>query len=165
MTPEIADSAYIDDAAVVIGDVTIGENASVWPGVVLRGDSGHIEIGPGTNLQDNAICHEPVEIGPDVTVGHTAIVHACTVEERAVIGMGATVLDDSVIGHHSIVGAGSVVTEGTEVRPYTLVVGTPAKEKMELDDSDWFEAADHYVELAERHAETSEILPDHERST
>lgn len=164
MTPEIADSAYVDDAAVVIGDVTIGEEASVWPGVVLRGDSGHIEIGPRTNLQDNAICHEPVEIGPDVTVGHTAIVHACTVEERAVIGMGATVLDDSVIGDHSIVGAGSVVTEGTDVRPYTLVVGTPAEEKMELDSSDWFEAADHYVELAKKHSETSDVLPEHERT-
>lgn len=156
--PEIADSAYIDEAAAVIGDVTIGEDASIWPGVVLRGDEGHIEIGEGTNLQDNVVCHEPVEIGPYVTVGHTAIVHSCTVEERSVVGMSATVLDGSVVGDHSIVAAGSVVTENTEIPPYSLVVGTPAEVKAELDESRWFEAADHYVQLGREHAETSEII-------
>ena len=158
--PEIADSAYVDEAAVVIGDVTIGEDASVWPGVVLRGDEGHIEVGEGSNLQDNVVCHEPTEIGPYVTVGHTAIVHAATVEERAVVGMSATVLDGSVIGDHSIVAAGSVVTENTEIPPYSLAVGTPAAVKTSIEESGWFEAADHYVELAREHAATSDVLGD-----
>lgn len=158
--PEIAESAYVDEAAVVIGDVTIGEDASVWPGVVLRGDEGHIEIGEGTNLQDNVVCHEPTEIGPYVTVGHTAIVHAATVEERAVVGMSSTVLDGSVIGDHSIVAAGSVVTENTEIPPYSLAVGTPATVKTSIEESGWFEAADHYIELAREHAANSEIVDD-----
>lgn len=154
--PEVADSARVDETAVVIGDVTIREEASIWPNVTLRGDNGHIEVGAGTNIQDNAVCHEPTEIGPDVTVGHTAIVHAATVDERATIGMGAVVLDDAHIGHHSIVAAGSVVTEGTEVPANTLVAGTPAEVKGEVSDSEWFEAADHYRELARRHDETAE---------
>ena len=125
--PEVADSARVDETAVVIGDVTIGEEASIWPNVTLRGDNGHIDVGAGTNIQDNAVCHEPTEIGPDVTVGHTAIVHAATVEERATIGMGAVVLDDAHVGHHSIVAAGSVVTEGTEVPANTLVAGSGSR--------------------------------------
>lgn len=158
--PDIADSAYVHEAAVVIGDVTIGENASVWPGVVLRGDEGHIEVGEGANLQDNVVCHEPTEIGPYVTVGHTAIVHAATVEERAVVGMSATVLDRSVIGDHSIVAAGSVVTEETEIPSYSLAVGTPATVKTTIEESGWFQAADHYMELARKHSTTSEVLDD-----
>jgi len=158
-TPTIADSAYIDERADVIGDVTVGEDASVWPGAVLRGDDGHIEIGPGTNIQDNAICHEGVDIGPYVTVGHTAIVHAARVGERSVIGMSSTVLDDADIGHHSIVAAGSVVTEDTTVSPYSLVAGTPAEEIRDLSESeDWFEAADHYAQLAEKYRQTSETI-------
>jgi carbonic anhydrase/acetyltransferase-like protein (isoleucine patch superfamily) len=158
--PTVDDSAYIDETAVVIGDVEIGENASIWPGTVLRGDDGSIEVGEGVNLQDNAVCHEGVEIEPYATIGHTAIVHAARIGERSVVGMSAVVLDDSEIGHHSIVAAGSVVTEDTEVPPYSLVAGTPAEVKTEIDDSDWFEAGDHYVELAARHQETSEDLPE-----
>lgn len=157
-TPTVADSAYVDDRATVIGDVTIGEDASVWPGVVLRGDEGHIEIGEGVNVQDNAICHEGVEIEPFATVGHTAIVHAAHVGERSVVGMSSVVLDDADVGHHSIVAAGSIVTEGTEVPPYSLVAGTPADVKRELSDSDWFTAADTYMELAEKHERTSEVI-------
>lgn len=156
--PDVADSARVDETAVVIGDVTIGPEASIWPNVTLRGDNGHIEIGEGTNIQDNAVCHEPTTIGPDVTVGHTAIVHAATVAERATIGMGAVVLDDATVGHHAIVAAGSVVTEGTEVPANTLVAGTPAEVKGEITDSEWFAAADHYRDLARRHDETSERL-------
>ena len=162
-TPTVAESAYIDERAVVIGDVTIGENASVWPGAVLRGDEGHIEIGEGVNVQDQAICHEPTEIGPRVTIGHSAIVHAAHVSKRSVVGMNSVVLDDANIGHHSIIAAGSVVTEGTEVPPYSLVVGTPAEIEGDTSDSDWFGAAESYVELTDKHRETSEALSENSR--
>lgn len=158
VTPTVADSAYVDEQAVVIGDVTVGEDASVWPGAVLRGDEGHIEIGEGANIQDQAVCHEPTEIGSHVTVGHSAIVHAATVEERSVVGMNSVVLDDAEIGHHSIVAAGSVVTERTEIPPYSLAVGAPAEVKGDTSDSNWFGAAENYMELAEEHRETSELI-------
>lgn len=158
VTPTIADSAYVDEQAVVIGDVTVGEDASVWPGAVLRGDEGHIEIGEGTNIQDQAICHEPTSIGSHVTVGHSAIVHAASVEERSVVGMNSVVLDDAEIGHHSIVAAGSVVTERTEIPPYSLAVGAPAEVKGDTSDSNWFGAAENYMELAEEHRETSDLI-------
>lgn len=158
--PEIADSAYVDDAAVVIGDVTIGPEASVWPNTTLRGDHGPLVVGEGANVQDGAILHETVEIEPYATIGHTAIVHNCVVGERAMVGMGAVVLDDAVVGARSLVGAGSVVTEGTEVPAETLVAGTPAEVIKEVDpeDSVWTEAGDRYVELSRRHMADSERL-------
>jgi carbonic anhydrase/acetyltransferase-like protein (isoleucine patch superfamily) len=158
--PEIADSAYVDDAAVVIGDVRIGPEASVWPNATLRGDHGLLVVGEGANVQDGATLHETVEVGPYATVGHTAIVHDCVVEERAMVGMGAVVLDDAVVGARSLVGAGSVVTEGTEVPPETLVAGTPAEVIKEVDpeDSVWTDAGDRYVELSRRHRADSERL-------
>jgi carbonic anhydrase/acetyltransferase-like protein (isoleucine patch superfamily) len=157
-SPEIAESAYVDERADVIGNVTLGADASVWPGAVLRGDDGPIEIREGVNVQDNAICHEGVLIEPYVTVGHTAIVHAATVGERSIVGMSSVVLDDAEIGHHSIVAAGSVVTEGTEVPPYSLVAGTPAEVIRDVpEDEDWFEAADHYVEKGKLYQDTAEV--------
>lgn len=158
--PQIAESAYVDPAAVVIGDVRIGPDASIWPNAVLRGDIGTIEIGEGANVQDNATLHEDAVLEPFVTVGHGAVVHDATVRERSLIGMNAVVLDDAVIGEKSIVAAGSVVTEGTAVPSGVLVAGAPAKVKFELDDSGWFAAGDRYVELSKRHAETSQLLPD-----
>ncbi len=156
--PDIHESAYVDPAAVVIGDVTIGPNASVWPNVTLRGDDGTISIAEGANIQDNAVVHEGVEIGPYATVGHTAIVHASTVEERALVGMGATVLDRSVVGEQAIVGANSLVTEDTEVESQTLYAGSPAKKIKDIEDSYWTEAGERYVELSRRHMEGSERL-------
>ncbi len=158
--PEIADSAYVDDAAVVVGDVTVGPEASVWPNTTLRGDHGSLVVGEGANVQDGAVLHETVEIEPYATVGHTAIVHDCVVEERAMVGMGAVVLDGAVVGARSLVGAGSVVTEGTEVPPEMLVAGTPAEVIKEVDpeDSVWTEAGDRYVELSRRHAAESERI-------
>ena len=153
--PKIADSAYVDDTAVVIGNVTIEADASVWPGTVLRGDNGEIAVRQGANVQDNATLHEGTEIGPFATVGHNAIVHNATVGERAMVGMGAVVLDRSTIGPESLVGANSTVTEGTEVPGSVLVAGTPAEVVKEAEDSPWAAAGDHYVELATRHAETS----------
>lgn len=156
--PQIADSAYVDPTAVVIGDVTVGEEASVWPNVVLRGDHGEIALREGANVQDGAVLHEGAEIGPYATVGHNAIVHNAEVRRRALVGMAATVLDRSVIGERAMVGANSLVTEGTDVRANTLVAGTPAEVKKEVEDSPWAYAGDRYVELAKEHAETSHRL-------
>ena len=156
--PDIADSAYVDESAVVIGEVTIEANASVWPGAVIRGDHGKITLREGVNVQDNATLHEGGEIGPYATVGHNAIVHNATVGERCMVGMGAIVLDDSVIGDGSLVGANSVVTEGTEIPESSLAVGTPAEVVKEVEESYWHSAGDRYVELSKVHAETSEVL-------
>lgn len=158
--PTIADSAYVDPEATVIGDVTIEAEASVWPGAVLRGDHGEIVLQEGANIQDNATLHEGVEIGPRATVGHNAIVHAATVGERAMVGMGAIVLDHSEIGAESLVGANSLVTEGTTVPESVLVAGTPAEIIKEVENSPWIYAGDRYVELAKEHAATDEILAD-----
>ncbi|AGB31336.1 transferase [Natrinema pellirubrum DSM 15624] len=156
--PQVADSAYVDDAAVVIGDVVIEEEASVWPNVTIRGDHGRIVVGEGANVQDNAVLHEDAELAPYSTVGHSAIVHAATVAERALVGMNAVVLDGAHVGEGSVVAAGSVVTEGTEIPESTLVAGTPAEPKTEIEDAHLQATADRYVELASEHAETSERL-------
>ncbi|RKD97995.1 gamma carbonic anhydrase family protein [Halopiger aswanensis] len=157
-TPQIADSAYVDEAAVVIGDVIVEADASVWPNTTLRGDHGQIVVGEGANVQDNAVLHEEAELEPSATVGHSAIVHDATVGERALVGMNATVLDGAHIGEGAVVAAGSVVTEGTEVPPSTLVAGAPAEPKTEVDDPRLEATADRYVDLARRHAESSERL-------
>lgn len=156
--PEIAPSAYVDRAATVIGDVTIEADASVWPGAVLRGDHGSIVLREGANIQDNATLHEGVEIGPYATVGHNAIVHAATVGERAMVGMGAIVLDHATIGAESLVGANSLVTEGTDVAESVLVAGTPAERVKTVENSPWTYAGDRYVQLSSEHAETGEII-------
>jgi len=158
MTPQIAESAYVDEAAVVIGDVVVEDGASVWPNTTLRGDHGQIVVGERANVQDNAVLHEDAVLGPETTVGHSAIVHAATVEEGALVGMNAVVLDDVEVGSEAVIGAGSVVTEGTEVPPSTLMVGTPAEPKTELDEPGTRAAAAHYAELATRYEETSERL-------
>lgn len=158
MEPDIHEDAYVDPSAVVIGDVTIEAEASVWPNVTLRGDHGSIVLREGVNIQDNSVLHEGVEIAPYATVGHTAIVHSCEVGERALIGMSATVLDGSVVGERAMVGANSLVAENTEIEPNTLYAGTPAKKLKEVEDSPWAYASDTYVDLAKKHAETSERL-------
>jgi carbonic anhydrase/acetyltransferase-like protein (isoleucine patch superfamily) len=154
MEPSIADSAYVDEAAVVVGDVVIADDASVWPNATLRGDHGRVVVGEGANVQDNAVLHEDAVLEASVTVGHSAIVHAATVAPEALVGMNAVVLDDARVGERAVVGAGSVVTEGTEIPPETLAVGTPAEVRTELDDPSTGAAADHYRELSTRYAET-----------
>ncbi|RQG98107.1 gamma carbonic anhydrase family protein [Natrarchaeobius chitinivorans] len=156
--PRIADSAYVDEAAVVIGDVVVEDGASVWPNTTLRGDHGTIVVGERANVQDNAVLHDAAVLEAETTVGHSAIVHAATVAEGALVGMNAVVLDDAHVGEGAVVAAGSVVTEGTEVPPSTLVAGTPAEPKGEIDDPRLEETADGYAELATRYAETSERL-------
>lgn len=156
--PEIAESAYVDDTAVVIGDVVVEAEASVWPHTTLRGDSGQIVVGARANVQDNAVLHENAVLEPDTTVGHGAIVHAATVAEGALVGMGAVVLDGAHVGEDAVVGAGAVVTEGTTVAPGTLVTGTPAEPTTELDDPPSSAPAEYYTALAKRHEETSERI-------
>ena len=131
INPRIAASAYVDPGAHVIGDVEIGERSSVWPCVVLRGDIEPIRVGAETNIQDGTVIHTdrgfPTTIGDRVSVGHSVILHGCTVEEDSLIGMGATVLNGARIGRGAVVAAGSLVPEGMEVAPDMLVMGTPAK--------------------------------------
>ncbi|WP_425600925.1 gamma carbonic anhydrase family protein [Haloterrigena alkaliphila] len=157
--PQVADSAYVDEAAVVIGDVVIEDDASVWPNTTIRGDHGRIVVAEGANIQDNAVLHEHAALEPYSTVGHSAIVHDATVAERGLVGMNAVVLDGAHVGEGAVVAAGSVVTEGTEVPPSTLVTGAPAEPKTEIEDGSHLEAtADRYVELSRKYAETSERI-------
>ncbi|MBM3830433.1 MAG: gamma carbonic anhydrase family protein [Verrucomicrobia bacterium] len=129
--PVLGRGVYLAKTAVVLGDVTLGDHASVWYGAVLRGDINRIAVGANTNIQDNAVVHLaddfPCLIGEWVTVGHSAVVHACTVGDESLIGMGATILDGAEIGAQSIVGANALVTGGTKVPAGSLVLGSPAK--------------------------------------
>ena len=152
--PRIDPTAYVAPQAVIIGDVRLAARVSVWPMAVLRGDINFIEIGEGSNIQDGCVVHLaedlPVRVGKLVTVGHRATLHACTVEDECLIGMGATILDGAVIGRGSIVGAHALVTREMQVPPGSLVMGMPAKVVRALSPAEiagirvW---ADHYVEL------------------
>ena len=158
-TPDIARANWVAAGATVIGDVTLGPRTSVFYGAVLRGDIARIVVGEGTNIQDNVIVHLADDldavIGAWCTVGHGAIVHACTIEDECRIGMGATILDGARIGTRSIVGAGAVVTPRTVVPPGSLVLGAPAKVARQLSDEEqaglrhW---AEKYVEVSLAHA-------------
>jgi carbonic anhydrase/acetyltransferase-like protein (isoleucine patch superfamily) len=135
--PRIAPSAYVDQAAHVIGDVTMGERSSIWPCAVARGDVNRIVIGDDTNIQDGSVLHGelgmyPVLIGDRVTVGHMACLHGCVVEDDCLIGIGAIVLNGARIGKGSVVAAGALVPEGMEVPPGSMVMGTPAKVRREV---------------------------------
>jgi carbonic anhydrase/acetyltransferase-like protein (isoleucine patch superfamily) len=135
--PQIAATAYIDPAAVIIGDVVIGEDSSVWPGAVIRGDVHYIRIGARCNIQDGSICHVmrdeyPLILGDDVTIGHSVTLHGCTIESRCLVGMGAILLNGVTVGSGSIVAAGTLVTERTVIPPGSLVVGHPGGVKRAL---------------------------------
>ena len=129
--PRLGKNAFIASTAVVIGDVTLGAHSSVWYGAVLRGDINRIVVGHHSNVQDNAVLHLADQfacvLGNWVTVGHGAIVHACTVGDECLVGMGAVILDGAVIGKQSIIGAKALVTQGTKIPPGSLVLGAPAK--------------------------------------
>ncbi|MGY8663052.1 gamma carbonic anhydrase family protein [Bradyrhizobium sp. UFLA05-109] len=130
---------FIADTATVIGRVRLKPGASVWFGAVLRGDNEWIEIGEGSNVQDGSTCHTdlgfPLHIGKNCTVGHNVILHGCTVEDGALVGMGAIVMNGAKIGRNSIVGAGSVITEGKEFPERSLIIGSPARVIRALDDA------------------------------
>lgn len=159
--PAISPNAYIDHAACVIGDVKIGEDSSVWPMAVLRGDVNSIAIGARSNIQDGAVLHvtcdsefvpggKPLVIGDDVTVGHSAVLHACTIEDLCLIGMNATILDGAVVQSNTMVAAGSVVAPGKVLQGGYLYVGSPARQARPLKDSElaYLEfSAQHYVAL------------------
>jgi carbonic anhydrase/acetyltransferase-like protein (isoleucine patch superfamily) len=129
--PKLGKNVYIAKNATVVGDVTLGAHSSVWYGAVLRGDINRIVVGHHTNVQDNAVLHLaddfPCLVGNWVTVGHSAIVHACKVGDEVLIGMGAVILDGAVIGKQSLIGAKALVTQGIKIPPGSLVLGAPAK--------------------------------------
>jgi carbonic anhydrase/acetyltransferase-like protein (isoleucine patch superfamily) len=151
--PRVHPTAYIDASAQVIGDVEIGEESSVWMCVVIRGDVHHIRIGRRSNVQDGTIVHvmkdtHPTVIGDNVTIGHQAMIHGCTIEERCLIGMGAILLNGVTVGAGSIVAAGTLLPEGTQVPERSLVIGSPGKVRRTLSDADLDEIqmyADRYV--------------------
>lgn len=161
ISPKIADSAYIDDAACVIGDVVIGEDTSVWPMVAVRGDVNSIYIGARTNVQDGCVLHVThkgplspngfaLSIGDDVTLGHNAVLHACTVEDKCLIGMAAVVLDGAVIKSGAMVGAGAIVSPGKELEGGYLYLGAPARQIRELTEKEkdfLIYSAQHYIDL------------------
>jgi len=157
--PRLGTGVFVAENAAIIGDVEIGNDCSIWYGTVLRGDVHFIRIGSRTNVQDNCVFHvttgaHPTIVAEEVTVGHGAIVHGCTVKRGALIGMGARVLDGAVVGERALVAAGAVVSEGMNVPPRTLVAGVPAKIKRELTDDELArldEAWRHYVELKEQY--------------
>jgi len=137
--PRVHESAYVDDSAQVIGDVEIGAEASIWMNAVVRGDVHWIRIGARSNVQDGSVVHvqhrtHPTTIGDDVTIGHAAVIHGCTVADRVLIGMGAILLNGVTVGEGSIVAAGTLLTEGTVVPPRSLVMGSPGKVKRQLAD-------------------------------
>ena len=145
--------SYIAPNATVVGKVKLGEGASVWYGAVLRGDSGCITIGEGSNVQDNAVVHEAVTMGKHCTVGHGAIVHGCTLGDECLIGMGAIVLDGAVLADGCIVGAGAVVTGKMNAPENSLLLGSPAKIEKTVTPQQrqhTLENALHYVELAKK---------------
>lgn len=162
-SPSLGDDVFIAEGARVIGDVTLGDEASVWYNCVVRGDVCPIRIGARTNIQDLTVIHvtegeHDTQIGDDVTVGHRAILHGCTVEDEALIGMGATLLDGVHVEANSLVAAGALLTPGTRVPEGTVAMGSPAEIVRDVTEAEreGFEAsALHYVDLAERHADES----------
>ena len=142
IAPAVHDTAYVDPSAQVIGDVVIGEESSLWLNVVVRGDVNVIRLGARSNLQDGVVVHvnrvpsHPTIVGDDVTVGHGAILHGCTIEDRCLIGMGAILLNGVRLGHDSIVAAGALITERTDIPPRSLVMGSPARVKRPLTDDE-----------------------------
>jgi carbonic anhydrase/acetyltransferase-like protein (isoleucine patch superfamily) len=160
--PQLAAGAWVHPRATVIGEVSLGADASVWPGAVIRGDVNSIAIGEASNIQDNSVLHVshktpanpaggPLVIGARVTIGHTVILHACTIEDECLIGMGSIILDRAVVQKHVLLGAGSLVPEGKVLESGHLYLGRPAKLVRRLSDEEiaYFRySAEHYVKLA-----------------
>ena len=157
--PIIPNSCYISESVDLIGDVTLGENVSLWFGAVVRGDMHFITIGNRSNVQDNSVIHvttevSPTRIGDEVTVGHNAIIHGATIKDRCLIGMGAIIMDDVVIGEGSIVGAGAVVPPNMIIPPRSLVVGLPAKIVRQTTDKELemiIDRAQHYIDFSQEY--------------
>lgn len=164
-TPVLGARVYVDDSAVLVGDIAIGDDASIWPLVAARGDVNTIRIGARTNIQDGTVLHVthdgkyspggfPLAIGDDVTVGHKALLHACTIGDRCLIGMGAIVMDGAVVGDEVLVAAGSLVSPGKTLDSGWLYRGNPARPVRELtaEEREMLQySADHYVKLKDRY--------------
>lgn len=157
VAPQIAESAWIADSAQVMGDVQLGADASVWFGTVVRGDTAHITIGEGTNVQDASVLHAdegmPLTIGRHVTVGHQVMLHGCTIGDESLIGIGAIVLNGAKIGKNCLVGAGALVTEGKEFSDGSMIIGSPARVVRQLTPEQiegLRRSAQHYIHNARR---------------
>jgi len=166
--PKIAESAFIAPTAVVIGNVTIGDEASVWYNATVRGDIAPITIGRRSNVQDNTVVHvnmdAPVVVGEDVTIGHSAIIHGTTIHDATIVGMGAIIMSYSTIGRQCVIAAGALVTERTVVEDGSVMVGVPAKPRSALDEAARRHLdgiAGRYLRVAERHrTATREAIPE-----
>lgn len=157
-TPKVDPTAFVAPSATLIGQVTLGAEASAFYGVVVRGDTNAITVGDRSNLQDNVVLHAdpgfPTTIGSGVSVGHTAVVHGCTIEDDCLVGMGATIMNGAVVGTGSLVAGGAVILEGQVIPPGSLVAGVPAKVRRPLTEDEIQgvrDNASHYVELASKH--------------
>ncbi|MDR2878269.1 MAG: gamma carbonic anhydrase family protein [Chromatiales bacterium] len=169
-TPRLGARVYIDPHALVIGQVTIADDASLWPMVVARGDVQAIRIGAGSNIQDGSVLHvtqdnefhpggHALTIGARVTVGHNVILHACTIEDLVLVGMGATVMDGALVRTRTIIGAGSLVPQGKVLESGYLYLGCPVRQVRRLTDKEiaWLDAsAAHYIELKDRYLKNEE---------
>jgi carbonic anhydrase/acetyltransferase-like protein (isoleucine patch superfamily) len=167
--PMLGQRVYVDPAATVIGDVELGDDASVWPGTIIRGDVNHIRIGARTNVQDGTVIHVshhspynkagyPTLIGEDVTVGHGTIIHACTIGDRCLIGMGACILDGARVMTHGFVGAGAIIGPGKVVGEGELWLGNPGRFARRLSDSEiesLLYSAQHYVRLKDQYLDAA----------
>lgn len=156
VTPTIADSAFIEDTAVIVGDVVIEAESSAWFHSVVRGDVNYIRIGRRTNVQDLSLLHVthetyPLILGDDVTIGHHVVLHGCTIQNRVLVGMGAVLMDGVVVGDDCIIGAGALVTEHTRIPPGSMAIGSPARVTRPLREAElaWLkESAQNYVRYA-----------------
>ncbi len=159
IAPRIGEQTFLAETAALIGDVHVGARSSVWYGSVLRGDVFHIRVGDEVSIQDNSVLHVtsgkcPCIVGDRVTIGHSVVLHGCTIDECCIIGMGAIIMDRARIGKNCVVGAGALVTPGTEIEPGYLVIGSPARPKRKLtpDELSWIQtSSQHYVEVAARY--------------
>jgi len=161
ISPTIPDSAYVADSAQVMGNVQLGEHSSVWFGAVVRGDTEHIHIGEGSNIQDCSVLHAdfgvPLTIGKHVTVGHKVMLHGCTIGDETLIGIGAIILNNAKIGKNCLVGAGSLVTEGKAFPDGSVIMGSPAKVVRSLSSEQMQGLrvmAQHYIDNAVRYKAT-----------
>ena len=165
--PKVHPTAFIAPGAVLVGDIEIGEHSTIWYNTAVRADVQSVRMGKFSNIQDGSVVHEdsgrgtgnpegtPTIIGDYVTVGHNVILHACTIEDYCLVGMGAIVMDAAVIGKGSVIGAGALVTKGTKIPPYSLVLGAPARVVRTLDEesalAEHLDQAMHYYRLAQEH--------------